>query len=150
MTFDRILAQRALGVATTAYGTLVLIRPQAMTKPARLTPTTGTRRFVRALGVRDVASGLAMIATADRPEAGLAVAARVLADASDVLVFSVICPRGAKLKSAGVAGVYGLLNALVHPQIASAITGTSDTTATPAARVAALGRTLAARLPQAR
>lgn len=116
MQFDRILARRVVGVATLAYGASLAIRPATLTSPARLPETPGYEWFARAIGVRDVLSGASLVATAADPErARWAVTARVLADASDVVVFGVLCPPSAKAKAMAIAAGYGLTCALTHP-----------------------------------
>ena len=62
---------RVFGVLTAVYGLATLVRPAIFAKPAGLSgdePPAPVGVLVRAVGVRDVANGLAMAtAPADRP-----------------------------------------------------------------------------------
>lgn len=113
------LTYRAVtGALTTAYGLACLTRPATLLNPARLPATRQNVALTRAVGLRDTISGVAMIA-APTHLADRAVAARVMADASDVIVFGIICPRSAKAKAAGVAAAWGALCSLPLPVVAT-------------------------------
>ncbi|MFD1146582.1 hypothetical protein [Saccharothrix hoggarensis] len=86
---------RALGAATAAFGAALVVRPELMTGPTGLRATPGLRTVVRAVGTRDLVSGLAMVlAPAGRP-LRVALAARVATDASDAVVFGSALPTAA-------------------------------------------------------
>jgi hypothetical protein len=51
-----------VGAATAAYSTAVIASPRVLIRPSGLADTRDTRILTRALGARDAAIGLAMIA----------------------------------------------------------------------------------------
>lgn len=117
MATTETVTRSILGGVTAAYGATLLLRPAALISPAHLPDTSTYRRLARAVGLRDTISGLALIATASRPDqARWAVRARVLADTTDVIVFGTICPRDTKAKAMAIAAGYGLLSSLTHPR----------------------------------
>ncbi|WP_211177017.1 hypothetical protein [Pseudonocardia acidicola] len=89
---------RVLGVLTAAYGLGTLVRPSLLAGPAGLSPKGGgpsraVATLVRAVGVREVASGLAI---------ALAPEGRALQTA---LTFGFALPdRSAALTAVGIAG----------------------------------------------
>lgn len=101
-----IAIPRLLGAGTAAYGLNELLRPQHLAKAARLTDPPVASPPVRVLGavlgLRDIASGLAMVAaTAGRP-LRTAIAARVAFDTGDCVAFALASPgRDTELKVAG-------------------------------------------------
>lgn len=89
---------RALGVATAAYGAVIIIKPLALAKPCGLTTRTGhvttpVRMLISAIGVRDAAIGSAMLCA--RPGSGARVAlwARVASDVGDAVIFGLMPPE---------------------------------------------------------
>ncbi|HEY7592247.1 MAG TPA: hypothetical protein VH969_03770 [Actinophytocola sp.] len=81
---------RALGVATAAYGAAITARPALLLKPSGLLrggrPEPEQETFVRTLGVRDLASGLAMAFAPGRRAMRTAIAVRVASDLGDLVV----------------------------------------------------------------
>jgi hypothetical protein len=108
---------RTLGVLTAAYGLSTLVRPSIFAKPAGLSgaePPTPVSILVRAVGVRDVASGLAMALAPTGPALQLAIGARIAADLGDAVTFA-LSPNddpAAKRKAIGVGVGWGALNAI--------------------------------------
>jgi hypothetical protein len=111
---------RLLGALTLAYGAAVAARPQVLTKPAGLETAAGpsprARRVARAIGMRDVLSGAAMVlAPAGRP-LQRAVAVRVACDLGDVVCFGLGSPGARnKAKAVGAASGWALLCASSWP-----------------------------------
>lgn len=110
-----------VGALTGAYGLACATRPATLLGATRLANTRRNRGIARAVGVRDIASGLALVFAPadDRTLVEAAVTARVVADASDVVVFGALCPRGAKLKAMAIAAGWGGVCSLAHPRLAA-------------------------------
>lgn len=108
---------RTLGVLTAAYGLSTLVRPAVFAKPAGLSgdePPAPVGILVRAVGVRDLANGIAMAAAPAGPALQLAVAARIAGDLGDALTFA-LSPNDdptARRKAVGVGLGWGALNVL--------------------------------------
>lgn len=108
---------RTLGVLTAAYGLTTLVRPAVFAKPAGLSgdePPAPVGILVRAVGVRDLANGIAMAAAPAGPALQLAVAARIAGDLGDALTFA-LSPNEdptARRKAVGVGLGWGALNVL--------------------------------------
>ena len=108
---------RTLGVLTAAYGLSTLVRPAVFAKPAGLSgdePPAPVGILVRAVGVRDLANGVAIAAAPAGPALQLAIAARIAGDLGDALVFA-LSPNddpAARRKAIGVGLGWGTLNAL--------------------------------------
>ena len=110
---------RTLGVLTAIYGASTLVRPAIFSRPAGLSgdePPTPVGILVRAVGVRDVANGLAMALAPAGPALRLAVAARIAADLGDAAVFALSDndndDADARRKAVGVGVGWGALNVL--------------------------------------
>ncbi|MBH0775646.1 hypothetical protein [Nocardia bovistercoris] len=81
---------RTAGVATAAYGLAVAARPSILLGPCGWSDESPQVRAVtRMVGLRDVASGLAMVAAPGPRAMRLAVAVRVGADLADTAVLGV-------------------------------------------------------------
>ncbi|MFD4021003.1 DUF4267 domain-containing protein [Streptomyces sindenensis] len=110
---------RWVGAATAAYGVGVLVRPALMARPCGLGDEDGSvpapaALLIRAMGVRDAAIGLAMMAAKDRSVRQAATACRVVADLGDAVLFGTQLPDpAARRKAAAVAGGWGALCAVV-------------------------------------
>jgi hypothetical protein len=123
---------RTLGVLTAVYGLSTLVRPSIFAAPAGLSgagssgaglseaglseagPSAPVAILVRAVGVRDVANGIAMAAAPAGPALRLAIGARIVADLGDALTFA-LSPNddpGARKKAVAVGVGWGLLNLL--------------------------------------
>ncbi len=85
---NQALLPRALGVLTAAYGTYALLRPTSVARQLHTDRPRTAVRASRAIGVRDVLSGAAMVAAPAGAMLNTAVAARVAADTSDALFLS--------------------------------------------------------------
>jgi len=112
---------RTLGALTAVYGLSTLVRPTIFSKPAGLSgdePPVPVSILVRAVGVRDLANGVAMAVAPAGPALQLAVAARVAADLGDALTFAVSPNEdsndggAARRKAIGVGVGWGALNLL--------------------------------------
>jgi hypothetical protein len=111
---------RALGAATAGYGAAILVRPELLLGPSGL--LRGDRAdpeqamFVRTLGARDLASGLAMLLARGRKAMRVAIAVRVASDAGDAVVLGRALrgkpERGTVLVVAGGWAVLCALSAL--------------------------------------
>ena len=102
-----------LGAATAAYGAAVLVQPRVMTSPLDLEDAPATRALTRAVGARDVVSGLAVALAPPGWPRRVALLARIAADTGDAVVLggSLFDP-GARAKAAAGAGGWGLVNAV--------------------------------------
>jgi hypothetical protein len=108
---------RTLGVLTAVYGASTLVRPAIFSTPAGLSggePPAPVGILVRAVGVRDVANGLAMAFAPAGPALRLAVAARIAADLGDAAVFALSDndDADARRKAVAVGVGWGALNLL--------------------------------------
>ncbi|MGI9003767.1 MAG: hypothetical protein ACR2GH_19315 [Pseudonocardia sp.] len=108
---------RTLGVLTAVYGLSTLVKPAIFAKPAGLSgdePPVPVSVLVRAIGVRDVANGLAMAVAPEGPALRLAIGARIAADLGDALTFAVSpnADPAAKRKAIGVGVGWGALNVI--------------------------------------
>jgi hypothetical protein len=108
---------RALGLVTAAYGAAIIARPALLLRPSGLLddgePSLSQATVVRALGARDLVSGLAMV-TARTPSAlRTALAVRVASDLGDTVVLgAALRGRPERAKAVGVAVGWGALCAL--------------------------------------
>lgn len=106
---------RVLGTLTAAYGAAVLVRPRLLAEPCGLTDDNGALSdsvtvLSRAIGFRDVFSGVAVATAPAGPPLRWAVAIRALSDVADATVFGLCLPdRRARGKAAAVAGLWGAL-----------------------------------------
>ena len=111
---------RLLGVATAGYSVAIIARPELFTKPTALQADgaplpTATAIGVRALGGRDLASGLAMALAPSGKALRTAIAVRVGADLVDLVVLGTSLPDAtARTKAAGVAAAWGTLCGLSY------------------------------------
>ncbi|MGH3762179.1 hypothetical protein [Actinophytocola sp.] len=92
---------RALGIATAAYGAAITAKPVLPLKPSGMlhghAPEADQEAFVRTLGVRDLASGVAMALAPGRGAMRTAIAVRVASDLGDLVVLGRVLrgPAGA-------------------------------------------------------
>ncbi len=108
---------RTLGVLTAVYGLATLVRPSIFAAPAGLAagePPAPVAVLVRAVGVRDVANGLAMAVAPAGPALRLAIGARIAADLGDAATFALSpnADAGARKKAVAVGVGWGALNLL--------------------------------------
>ena len=108
---------RALGAATAAYSAVVVAAPAVLAKPCGMTDVTGRTPWpaallVRAIGVRDTAIGVGMMTAPPGPTLTTVTALRVVADAGDAVAFGVALPDDRRLRIAGFAAVWAVLNAV--------------------------------------
>ncbi len=107
-------ATQVMGGATAAYGVFVLAAPGIFARQigydAPGGPTSSVRITVASLGVRDVASGLAMVLAPPGRARQLALGVRCLCDAGDAVIFGTMLPsRKARRKVAVIAAGWGIL-----------------------------------------
>jgi hypothetical protein len=107
---------RTLGVLTAAYGLATLVRPAILARPSGLSagePPAAVSTLVRAVGVRDIASGVAMAVSSGRAQR-IAVGARIVADLGDAVTwaFSSSPDPGARRKTIAVGVGWAALNAI--------------------------------------
>ncbi len=105
---------RALGVATTAFGVLELVKPDLWSEPTGLAgPSPAMRAWHHTLGTRDVVSGLAMTFAPAGAPLRYATLFRIVSDLSDAVGFGINAPDASrKGKAVGAAVGYAALNAL--------------------------------------
>jgi hypothetical protein len=108
---------RVLGGLTAAYGVAVAVSPAVLAKPCELVEPDGsltppTRILCRAIGLRDAASGTAMLTAPAGAALSWATAIRVAADTADAVGLGLTLPSArARRNAALVAGGWGLLTA---------------------------------------
>ncbi|WP_378733458.1 hypothetical protein [Nocardia brasiliensis] len=102
---------RLAGALTAGYGAAVAVRPAVMLGPCGWSDDDPALRAVaRMTALRDVASGLAMLVAPTPKALRLAIAARVLADASDATVLGIaLRDRPQRGKAIAVAAGWGLV-----------------------------------------
>jgi hypothetical protein len=107
----RFLLPRLLGVATAAYGAAVLVKPALLLKPSGLpVDDENLHTFTRTLGVRDLASGLAMAVAPTRTAMRVAIAVRAASDAGDAVVLGkAMAGKPEQKKILAVAGGWAVL-----------------------------------------
>ncbi|MEO6881183.1 MAG: hypothetical protein ABI181_09610 [Mycobacteriaceae bacterium] len=104
---------KILGALTASYAAAVLVQPKVLAGPCELTEPGGgvsrsTAALCRAVGVRDLASGLAMVLAPTTGAARAAIAVRTASDLGDVVVFGTSLPsRSARMKAVVVGIVWG-------------------------------------------
>ncbi|MEQ3552082.1 hypothetical protein WIS52_16535 [Pseudonocardia nematodicida] len=109
---------RLLGAATAAYGAAITVKPDLFLRPTKLVtgneqPTSGQQALTRAIGGRDLVSGLAMLLAPAGTPLRTAIAVRVASDVVDVAVLGAQLPdRDAREKATVVAAGWGALCAL--------------------------------------
>jgi hypothetical protein len=110
----RFLLPRLLGVATAAYGAAITARPELLLAPSGMPrDDADLHTFTRVLGVRDLASGLAMAFAPSRAAMRVAIGVRVASDAGDMVVLGrALAGKPEQKKIVAVAGGWGLLCAL--------------------------------------
>ncbi|MEJ2886922.1 hypothetical protein [Actinomycetospora aeridis] len=117
-TRDLTWFPRLLGVATAGYSVAIIANPSLFAKPTGLQAEgaplpTATAIGVRALGGRDLASGLAMALAPAGKALRTAVAVRVGSDVVDLVLLGTSLPdQKYRAKAAGVAAGWGALCAL--------------------------------------
>jgi hypothetical protein len=108
---------RVLGVATAAYGAAITARPALLLGPSGMLrgdrPEPEQETFVRTLGVRDLASGLAMAFAPGRSAMRTAIAVRVVSDLGDLVVLGrALRGKPERTKVMAVAGGWAAVCAL--------------------------------------
>ncbi len=107
----RFVLPRLLGVATAAYGAAILAKPALLLKPSGMpVDEPDLHTFTRTLGVRDLASGIAMAVAPSRTAMRVAIAVRAASDAGDAVVLGkALAGRPEQKKILAVAGGWALL-----------------------------------------
>ncbi|QBI54579.1 hypothetical protein [Streptomonospora litoralis] len=108
------LFPRVMGGITVVYAVLVLVAPATMLAPMGLAPgEAGMDALARAMLVRDLACGAAMVLVPAGWPLLTAIAVRVASDFGDALVLGLSLPDpGARLSAVLAAGGFGTLCAL--------------------------------------
>ena len=102
-----------VGAATAAYSAALVVSPKVLIGPCGLEDSRDTRTLTRAIGVRDAAIGLAMVAAPAGRARRLTTAARVQADWGDAAAFGAgLAGRPTRGKVVGFAAVWGALSLL--------------------------------------
>jgi hypothetical protein len=117
MTRKQSWLPRALGVATAIYGAAIVARPVLLLKPSGMLrggePEAEQETFVRVLGVRDLASGVAMAVAPTRKAMRTAIAVRVVSDLGDLVVLGqALRDKPERTKVMAAAGGWAALCAL--------------------------------------
>jgi len=115
---DRTWFPRLLGVATAGYSVAIIVKPELFLEPIGLieesgSPSDGQKVITRAIGGRDLATGVAMaVAPAGNP-LRTAIAVRVGADVVDLVALGSGLPdQESREKATMVAAGWGALCAL--------------------------------------
>jgi hypothetical protein len=110
----RFLLPRLLGLATAAYGAAITVKPELLLAPSGLPrDAPDLHTFTRTLGVRDIASGVAMAVAPGRKAMRVAIGVRVASDLGDMAVLGKALAGKPEQKTiVAVAGGWGLLCAL--------------------------------------
>lgn len=109
---------RLLGAATAAYGVAIIAKPELFCRPTGLvgdseTPDDSQKVLTRAIGGRDLASGLAMAFAPAGWPLRTAIGVRVGADVADLVVLGSGLPdQDSREKATMVAAGWGALCAL--------------------------------------
>lgn len=112
---------RLLGAVTAGYSVAIAVEPELFLRPTKLIaegaqPTPGQRALTRAIGGRDLVSGLAMLLAPAGTPLKTAIAVRVGADLADLAVLGSQLPdQDAREKATMVAAGWGALCALSIP-----------------------------------
>jgi hypothetical protein len=102
-----------VGAATAAYSVSLVAAPRILIGPCGLEDSRDVRTLTRAIGARDTAIGLAMMAAPPGPARRLLTAARVVADWGDAGAFGAgLAGRGTRGKVVGFAAAWGALSLL--------------------------------------
>ena len=106
---------RTVGAATAAYGTAVTLWPGLLARPSRLVDAAGrtqahTRTALRPVGLRDAASGAALLCAPEGPALRAAAFVRLAADFGDAALLGCTLPRGARGRAVGVSVAWGALS----------------------------------------
>ena len=109
---------RLLGAATAAYSVAIIAKPELFCRPTGLvsgseTPTDSQKVLTRAIGGRDLASGLAMAFAPAGWPLKTAIGVRVGADVADLVVLGAGLPdQDGREKATMAAAAWGALCAL--------------------------------------
>ena len=109
---------RLLGAATAAYSVAIIAKPELFCRPTGLvgedeTPSDSQKVLTRAIGGRDLASGIAMVLAPAGWPLRTAIGVRVGADIADLVVLGTGLPdQDSREKATMVAAGWGALCAL--------------------------------------
>lgn len=92
---------RLLGLATAGYGAAIIIRPELLARPCGLAGehdqvSSKEALLIGAIGLRDLASGAAMLLAPPGRPRQIAVGVRVLSDTGDAVLFGTRLPDRGK------------------------------------------------------
>lgn len=102
---------RIFGALTFAYGVSAVLKPDILARHGELGPGTPAVRILSGtIGVRDLASGAAIVTAPAGAALQAALTARVLFDTGDAVLFGAFAPTTrARVKIAAVAGGWGAI-----------------------------------------
>lgn len=109
---------RLLGGITAAYSAAIIVRPEILAGPCKLTGPGGrapqsVRLLTTAIGARDLVNGLAMVLAPPGRPLRTAIAIRVLSDAADAVAFGSLLPdHRARIRIGGFAAAWAVLCAV--------------------------------------
>ena len=103
---------RVLGAATAAYSAAVVARPEVLTTPTGLGDTLATHALSRAVGARDLVSGVAVALAPAGTPLRLALLARVAMDLGDAALGLAAPDKATRTKVVAIALGWAAVNAL--------------------------------------
>lgn len=104
---------RTIGAVTAAYAASTLVRPTILSRPTGLDASESTDVLARAVGVRDLASGVALALAPAGAAQRLALLVRIGSDLGDVASFAAAdLPITGKRKAITVAAAWAGLSAV--------------------------------------
>lgn len=109
---------KLIGGLTAAYSAAIIVSPRLLAKPCGLleadgSVSRGVAVLARGLGIRDLVSGLAMVAAPTSSAVRVVTMVRVASDFGDAIGLGVALPDAeARRKATIVAGGWGLLTLL--------------------------------------
>lgn len=104
---------RILGVLTAAYGAAVAVRPAILLRPTGLGigEEPELRVLARMVGLRDLASGVALAAASTPRARTMSALVRIASDTADTAVFArALAGRPERTKTLAVTSLWGLLS----------------------------------------
>jgi hypothetical protein len=103
---------RVLGAATAAYSAAVVAKPEVLTTPTGLGDTVATHALSRAVGARDLVSGLAVALAPAGTPLRLALLVRVAMDLGDAALGLAAPDKAIRTKVVAIALGWAAVNAL--------------------------------------
>lgn len=119
---------RAVALATVGYSVAISVSPKLLAKPCRLLDATGgvptsVAELTRSIGVRDAALAAALVVSPTGRPMAVLTAARVVSDGADAVWFARLAPGKQRIKVAGAAGGWAVLELLAWLATRRAVAG---------------------------